>query len=237
MARELDHPFSLAFALIIRLYMSISAAVRPQAVQRYAEEVMRLSTEGGFSLLQAWATFVLGWARAQQGEVEEGIAQMRQGLAGWRSIGMEVACPTAFLPGWPRPMGRPGKPRRGSTLVEEALDLVERTGERAWEAEVHRVKGELLQLSGRLSEAEASFRQAIEVARRQEAKSWELRATLSLSRLLQKEGRSAEARQLLSEIYGWFTEGFDTPDLQEAKALLEELGNRGFKGPRGPGVE
>jgi len=88
---------------------------------------------------------------------------------------------------------------------------------------VHRVKGELLQLSGKLSEAEACFRQSIEAARRQEARSWELRATLSLARLLQKEGRSQEARKLLSEIYGWFTEGFDTPDLQEAKGLLEEL--------------
>ncbi len=94
----------------------------------------------------------------------------------------------------------------------------------------HRIKGELLQLSGRTSEAEASFRQAIEVARRQEAKSWELRATISLSRLLQKEGRSAEARQLLSEIYGWFTEGFDTPDLKEAKALLEELRGKAWRG-------
>jgi len=86
-----------------------------------------------------------------------------------------------------------------------------------------RVKGELLGLNGRPSEAEASFCQAIEVARRQEAKSWELRTTLSLGRLLQKQGRSEEARQLLSEIYGWFTEGFDTPDLKEAKALLDAL--------------
>jgi predicted ATPase len=114
---------------------------------------------------------------------------------------------------------------KGLGVLGEALDLVEKTGERFYEAEVHRGKGDLLQLSGRLSEAEACFRQAIEVARRQEAKSCELRATLSLSRLLQKQGRSAEARQLLSEIYGWFTEGFDTPDLQEAKALLKELGS------------
>ena len=111
------------------------------------------------------------------------------------------------------------------SLLEEALALIETGGERIWEAEVHRIKGELLQSSGKVGEAEAAFRQAIAVARRQEAKSWELRATLSLSRLLQKEGRSEEARGLLSEIYGWFTEGFDTPNLKEAKALLEELGS------------
>jgi predicted ATPase len=105
------------------------------------------------------------------------------------------------------------------------------------EAELCRVKGELLQMSGKVGEAEACFRQAIAVARGQESKSWELRATLSLSRLLQKDGRSEEARQLLSEIYGWFTEGFDTPDLQEARALLEELegkrSKRASPAPRG----
>ncbi len=152
----------------------------------------------------------------------EGIAQMRQGLDDWRSMGMEVAVPI-FLSWMAEAYGKAGRAEKGLALTEEALDLVERTEERVWEAEAHRVKGELLQSSGRISEAEACFRQAIEVARRQEAKSWELRATLSLSRLLQKEGRSGEARQLLSEIYGWFTEGFGTPDLQDAKALLDAL--------------
>ena len=128
-----------------------------------------------------------------------------------------------FLAGQAEVYGMLGKTQEGLEVIGEALDVVQKTGERWCEAEVHRIKGELLQLSGRTSEAETSFRQAIEVARRQEAKSWELRATISLSRLLQKEGRSAEARQLLSEIYAWFTEGFDTPDLKEAKALLEEL--------------
>ena len=185
---------------------------------------MRLSMEGGFSLLQAWAAWYLGWVRTQRGEVEEGIAQMLQGMTGWRSIGMEVSVP-CFLAWTAEAYGRAGQVEKGLALAEEALDLVEKTGERAWEAEVLRRKGELLQLSSKPSEAETCFRQAIEVARRQEAKSWELRATLSLSRLLQKEGRSEEARGLLSEIYGWFTEGFDTPDLQEARALLEELGS------------
>jgi predicted ATPase len=101
--------------------------------------------------------------------------------------------------------------------------VVEETGERYYEAEIHRLKGELLLMQGDEAEAETSFHKAIEVARRQSAKSWELRATVSLCRLWQKQGKVDEARQMLAEIYGWFTEGFDTPDLQEARALLEEL--------------
>ena len=142
-----------------------------------------------------------------------------------------------YLAGQAEAYGMLGKTQEGLDVIGEALDVVQRTEERWWEAEVHRIKGELLKLSGELSEAEASFRQAIEVARRQEAKSWELRATLSLSRLLQKTGRSEEARRLLSEVYGWFTEGFDTPDLKEAKALLEELGGGGVEDSRIRGVE
>jgi predicted ATPase len=221
-ARELNHPFSLGYALVMG--GGAHACRRdPQTFQRYAEEAIRLSMEGGFFLLQAWATWNLGWALSQRGEVEEGIAQMRQGLDGWRSMGMEAAAPF-FLAWTAEAYGKTGRAEKGLAVAQEALNLIERTGERAWEAEAYWVKGELLQSSSRLSEAEASFRQAIEVARHQEAKSWELRATLSLSRLLQKEGRSEEARQLLSEIYAWFTEGFDTPDIKEARALLEELG-------------
>ena len=149
-------------------------------------------------------------------------SQMIHGLAGWRSTGMEVGVPYV-LGSIAEAYGKARQTEKGLNVLEEASDLVERTGERSREAEVYRVKGELLQSSGRASEAEACFRQAIEVARGQQAKSWELRATLGLSRLLQKQGRSEEARQFLSEIYGWFTEGFDTPDLKEAKELLEEL--------------
>jgi len=158
---------------------------------------------------------------------------MHHSLTGWRSQGVGLFLP-AFLQQLAEAHGMAGQFEKGLALMEEALDLVERTGERAWEAEIYRGKGELLQLSGETSEAEGCFRKAIEVARRQEAKSWELRATVSLSRLLQKDGRSAEARQLLSEIYGWFTEGFDTPDLKEARALLKDLEAKESQRPRGP---
>jgi predicted ATPase len=221
LVRELDHPFSLAWSCA---NSAIFHWLRhePQAVQLLAEEHLRRSAQAGFELLRAGASVELGWAHAMQGQPESGIVRLSQGLDAWRSRCMYFFAPL-FLTGQAEIYGILGKTQEGLEVVGEALNIVHKTEERWCEAEVHRVKGELLQLSGRTSEAEASFRQAIEVARRQEAISWELRATISLSRLLQKEGRSAEARQLLSEIYGWFIEGFDTPDLKEAKALLEEL--------------
>ena len=221
-ARQLNHPFTLVVGLVWGYFLH---AFRRDllACQEFAEEAMQLSIKGGFPSWQAISTFFLGWSQAQRGEVEEGIVQMRRGLDGWRSTGMGVYVPW-FLALIADAFGKCGQVEKGLALAQEAIDLVEKGGERTWEAEVNRVKGELLKLSSRESEAEACFRQAIEVARRQQAKSWELRATTSLGRLLQKEGRSGEARPLLSEIYGWFTEGFDTPDLKEARALLDELG-------------
>jgi predicted ATPase len=231
LARELDLPFPLAHAC------GCSASFHwlrrePERVQQYAEEHLPRSIEGGFQLLKAAAIIELGWAQAKQGEVENGIARMGQGLDAWRSRSMYFWS-SFYLAGQAETYGMLGKTREGLDAVGEALDIVQKTEERWCEAEVHRIQGELLQLDGRLSEAETLFRQAIEVARHQEARSWELRATLSLSRLLQREGRSEESRQLLSEIYGWFTEGFDTPDLQEAKALLEEFQKEGGKEGRG----
>src|SRR5262249_31679439 len=119
--------------------------------------------------------------------------------------------------------GKLGQTDDALALVAEALAAVERSGERDSEAEIYRVKGELLLESKRSSEAETCFRHAIDIARRQSAKSLELRAVTSLSRLLREQGKKDEARRMLAEIYGWFTEGFDTADLKDAKALLEEL--------------
>jgi predicted ATPase len=116
-----------------------------------------------------------------------------------------------------------GQPGEGLATLAEALVFVEETDQRHWEPELYRLRAELLLMQGDDAEAERSLHKAIEVARRQQAKSWELRATVSLCRLLQKQGKREEAHQLLSEIFGWFTEGFDTPDLKEAQALLQEL--------------
>jgi len=119
--------------------------------------------------------------------------------------------------------GKAGRTDDALALEVEALSLVERRDERWWEADIYRVKGDLLLESGGSSEAETSFNRAIEIARRESAKSLELRATTSLARLLDKQGRRDEARRMLGEIYGWFTEGFDTADLKDAKALIDAL--------------
>lgn len=155
------------------------------------------------------------------GQVQEGIAQMREGMAVRQSIG--ARCNLSGISGdLAVAQAKVGQPEAGLATLDETLSFVEETGERYYEAELHRLKGELLLAQGEEVEAEASLHKAIEVARRQQARSWELRATLTLSRLWQNQGRSAEAHRMLAEIYTWFIEGLDTPDLREARALLEE---------------
>jgi predicted ATPase len=171
-----------------------------------------------------------GWAQAEwhpapvERQEEEEMAQMRQGLAAWRTTGAEVFRPH-YLTLLSAAYGKAGQAEQGLTALTEALEIVKRTGERWWEAELYRLQGELL-LARPVkyhAEAETHFHQALDVARRQQAKSLELRAAIGLARLWQRQGKRDAARQLLAEVYGWFTEGFDTADLQEAKALLEEL--------------
>src|SRR5262249_2487732 len=165
----------------------------------------------------------------EQGQGEEGITQIRQGLSAYQATGTELAR-TYQLILLTEAYGKKGQAKEGLGVLAEALALVDKTGERYYEAELYRLKGELTlpqsSVQGLASsvqkEAEECFWKAIEIARRQSAKSLELRAVMSLSRLWQQQGKREEARQMLSEIYGWFTEGFDTKDLQEAKTLLEE---------------
>jgi predicted ATPase len=163
-----------------------------------------------------------GEALAMQGQVEEGITQMRKGMAIKKSMFVRLHLPgnLGFLAG---AQAKAGHPEEGLTTLDEALALVEETDERLWEAELHRLRGDLLLMQGDDAEAEVSLKKAIGVARRQSAKSWELRASTSLARLWQKQGKVDEAGQMLGEIYGWFSEGFDTPDLREARSLIEEF--------------
>jgi len=221
LARELDHPFSLADVLSFAACLFNAMRRDAQALKDSAEELMRLASEK----LPGWSgtgTRHRGEALAMLGQVQEGIVQMREGMEVEQSI--PIRC---YLSGALRSLAeaqaKAGQPEEGLANLAEALALVEETDERHWEAEIHRLKGELLLMQGDDAEAEASFHRAIEVARRQSARSWELRATTSLARLWQEQGRTDEARQMLAEVYGWFTEGFDTPDLKEAQALLEEL--------------
>jgi predicted ATPase len=192
-----------------------------QALSDYGDEVIRLSDRLGFTSFSGTGNCYRGEALSRVGQVDEGVAQIRQGLAARQSIGVQL-CETAVLVGLAGALARAGQVQEGLQTLARTLAMVETSDERYCEAEVHRVRGDLLCMEGDPSAAEASFLRALEVARRQDAKSWELRAATSLARLWQ-QGRQDEAREMLAEVYGWFTEGFDTPDLVEAAALREEL--------------
>jgi predicted ATPase len=223
LARRLAHPFTLATGL---LFSALLHHLRrePQAARAQAEAELVLCMEGSFGPYGAWGLLPRGWAVAEQGEMAEGITQIRQGFAEWQATGSLRAWPW-FLAVLAEACSKAGQIDEGRHALEEALEAVQNHGERFYEAEVYRLKGELLLQDAPASqeEAEEHFQQALEVARRQQAKSLELRAAMSLTRLWQRQGKRAEARELLAPVYGWFTEGFDTADLQDAKALLEEL--------------
>jgi predicted ATPase len=222
-AQELAHPFSLAFALIhaARLHQD-----RREGALTYtrAEAGIALATAQGFVLFLAHGPILRGWALAEQGQAAEGLAQIRQGIAAKQAIGVESgrSYNLALLADV---YGKVGQLDEGLRVLTEAQTVAQATGERFYEAELSRLTGELLraQSSENHAAAEACFQQALDVAHRQQAKSWELRAAMSLSRLWQRQGKRGAAYQLLAEVYGWFTEGFDTADLQEAKALLAQL--------------
>jgi predicted ATPase len=183
-----------------------------------------LTTEEVISFFRSHAIIFRGWVLVKQGQSEEGIAQLREGLVAYRAIGAELECShwLALLAEAYRDTGQPGE---GLRLVAEALDQVAQTGIVYYEPELHRLEGELRLRHDQTDaqKAEACFHLALEVARGQRAKSWELRAATNLARLWVERGRRAEARELLAPVYGWFTEGFDTADLKEAKALLDIL--------------
>jgi class 3 adenylate cyclase/predicted ATPase len=223
LAQSLSHPFSQAqgefFVGMLRQYRRDIAAVR-----EIAERVIALSTEHGFIQFVADATALGGWAMAKQGYHEEGLARMREGLAACQAIGEELFRPY-FLCLLAEAYLGTGRLADGLVIVKEAVVAAEEHEDRHFEAEIHRLKGELLlkQDDSNAAEAQRCFRKGIEIARRKSARSLELRATISLARLLASQGHRDEARTMLAEIYGWFTEGFDTADLKDAKALLEEL--------------
>jgi predicted ATPase len=222
LAHELSHPFSLAFARCFAAFVSQFRRDVP-AVHAHAEATVALSSEQGFTQWAVQGTILRSWALAMQGQGEEEIAQVRQGIAAFRATGASVFVPYFYT--WLADVAAHlGRVEDGLLALAEAHTLVEQQGERWWEAEVHRLRGVLLLRQKTSQEqAEAWLQRALDVARHQEAKSLELRAAMSLSRLWQQQGKRAEAYVLLAPIYGWFSEGFDTADLREAKALLEAL--------------
>jgi predicted ATPase len=228
LAQHSVHLFSLGFALCwAGVFHQWRREVR--AVHERAEAACRLAKEQGFPSWMAQGAILRGWALAQQGQAQEGIAQIEQGLRAFRATGAEIER-SYFLALLAEAHGIMGQPEAGLTALTEALTLVDKTGERWYEAELYRLKGELLlqQSSDNQVKAESCFHHALEIARTQQAKSFELRATTSLARLWQQQGKRGEARQVLGDVYGWFTEGFDTADLQDAKALLDALGEQRY---------
>jgi class 3 adenylate cyclase/predicted ATPase len=223
LAQQSAYPFSLSLAL------SFAAVVHQfrrevQTAQAYTEASISVATAQGFPFWRARGALLHGWALAHQGQAQEGIEQINQGLTAYRATGGEVGRPW-FLMLFAEAHGTIGQPEAGLTALTEALTLVDTTGERWYESELYRLKGELLlkQNSDNQAEAENCFQQAIAIAQKQSAKSWELRATTSLARLWQQQGKRQEAYDLLAPVYHWFTEGFDTADLKDAKTLLHEL--------------
>jgi predicted ATPase len=195
-----------------------------QRTERLAREAVALAAEQGFPYWRATGSVSWGWALVQRQEIEEGLARIHQSLAYFRAKRDAQTIPHALIV-LAKVCGQVGDPSKGLQALAEAMVMLDRIREHRREAENHRLKGELLlQLRARHSdEAEASFRRALDIARRQQAKSWELRAATSLARLWRDQGRRAEAHDLLTPVYRWFTEGFDTADLKDAKALLDEL--------------
>jgi class 3 adenylate cyclase/predicted ATPase len=223
LAQELSHVYSLVLALYFAAEIH-QYRREGQAAQERAEAVIALSTEQGFAEYLARGIILRGWALAAQGQGEAGIAQIRQGIAAFQAIGTDVSR-LHYLALLAEAYGKVGRAEEGLTILAGALADVEKTGARDHEAELYRIKGELLlrQATPDAPRAEACFQQALTVVRRQQARSWELRAAMSLSRLWQQQGKRTEAQELLAPIYSWFTEGFDTLDLQEARALLDKL--------------
>jgi class 3 adenylate cyclase/tetratricopeptide (TPR) repeat protein len=222
-ARILKQPFTLGMVLITVGWL-YQVRREPETVREIAEAAMAIGEEHGFPEWLEWGRWLHGWALAELGDMERGVAEMEAGIAGFAPIGgvPRQAFTAAMLAKGYEKLGRIDQ---AIAMLDEQRVRIESSGERLDEAELSRVKGELLYArdGASSSEGESCLRKAIEIARRQESRWWELRATTSLARLLAKQGRRDEARTMLVEIYAWFTEDFDTADLKDAKALLEEL--------------
>jgi predicted ATPase len=222
-ARRQAHPptlaMSLAFAARLHSLGGDNAALGERVGQLIA-----VVTEQSFPFWRALGTIHHGWLKVRNGDVAEGMSLLRDGSAAHRATGAAILTPyhVALLA---EACEVAGQIEDASVLLDDALQIIEQTGERWFAAELNRHKGQLLLRQGHSKDAEESYRKALSIAREQEAKLWELRAAVSLARLRRDQGRRAEARDLLAPIYGWFAEGFNTADLKDAKAVLDELGS------------
>jgi predicted ATPase len=220
-ARRLQHPYTLAVNLCCMCWVA-SLANSPQEVRRHAEEMFNLAGEHGFAFWQAIATDWCGWASAAIGQADDGVELVTKAISSIRSAGA-VICTPMWLTHLADAHGRFGHPFEGLSKLIEAGEIIEATDERHHEAEVYRLQGDQMNATGDQEAAERSYRRAIGAAERQNAKGLEVRAATSLARLWRDQDKRSEAHDLLAPVYGWFTEGFDTPVLQETKKLLDEL--------------
>jgi predicted ATPase len=222
-SQQLGHAHTLAHAL----FLAGMAAVFSRdvaTVHARSNDCVTLATEHGFAYWAAHGQVLQGWADAKRGEATTGIARIRDGLAAYEATGARLSTPL-FLTLLAEALALAGKIEEGLAALDDALAKAAVSGERGWDAEIHRLRGELTVRSPYPdpAKAEDSFRTALAIAREQGTRGYELRAATSLAQLWREQGRRGEARDLLAPLYGWFTEGFDTPDLKDAKALLEEL--------------
>ncbi len=222
-ARELEHPYSLGLTLLFSAQL-FQLRREPGPARGRADEAIAVSVENGLHAVELWCLLPRGWAAVQQGDAHAGIADIREAMDRRRAAGIDAVWPW-FLALLADAHGALGRFEDGFRALEEALQWVQRNDERLYAAEVHRIMGELLlrQPTPDPEQAHRCFEQALTIARREQAKSWELRAATSMARMWLQDGRIDQARALLAPVYDWFTEGFDTPDLQDAKALLAQL--------------
>jgi predicted ATPase len=220
-ARRLAHPPTLASGLTASARL-LSLVGDNVALDERGDELLAVAIEQGFPLWHALGTIFRGWVKVKNGDVAEGISLMRRGWTACRATGAEGNM-TPFIALLASAYEIAGQIEEAMTQFNVALQIVEKTGERWLAAELYRHKGQLLLRQEHSDAAEELYRKALGIAVEQEAKLWELRAAVSLARLWGEQGRRVEARDLLAPVYSWFNEGFDTADLKEAKALIDEL--------------
>jgi predicted ATPase len=220
-ARQLQHVYTLGFSLLFKCWASAIIDATDE-IPRHSDEMFNLGNEHGFPLWTGYALAFRGLCSTADDRASDGVQQITEGLAHLRPTGAVASYPL-FLAFLGRAFLKLGQPAEGLSRLHEAAQLIETTDERYYEAEVHRVRGDLLRITDQHAEAEESYRKALKVAERQNAKAHQLRAATSMARLWRDQGERDEARELLAPVYSWFTEGFDTRDLKEAKTLFDEL--------------
>jgi predicted ATPase len=222
-ANKTGHPYGV---VLVHVFGAVFHHFRREKdeVLRRANEAIRISAEKGYVQWLAHGIILRAWASIEDGREKECIAQMLQGLDAWGKTGAMLALPYYLVP-LAEAYGMSGQNKEGLKVLEEALDLARKNGDCYYEAEIHRLRGELVLSRGDEDRirAEFCFREAMAIAGKQSAKCLELRAAMSLARLLRRQGKKSEAKPMLSEIYNWFTEGFETVELKDAKRLLYEL--------------